>query len=430
MKKSIRKFLLPSVITSASILPMAIGLISSQCTTDSNVEAIKTQGYADAMQKLANKSITVAGAWSDARFYAKDHANDLEVIGATSHISNDGVQARSDLKLGDIKALQQLLIAAIKESNKQVKDNKDSNKESNLTYLDKNNKIQSIFKIYNHDGYAPVGFDANIVYNINGDSKKAYEVIPKGDSEYISFDEKTSKFTTVDEKKNLKIQFIPSSDAALVQKATEKLQLWIKEKGIKNIEISVSSDYNSAATALKAKSIDVAFLPVDTWAKLSGDSSFIIQAGRNVQIIDPYISKQNPSTPKFNDEKLLVEAFNNYKIFNKNNLYINKEPSKNPNSTANGYNDELKTHIDSLATGEELPTVGFYRSYIYVRKDSEIYKIVIKALKEQGSNWKLKWSEVRDYVIYGYTSTTSAASYIYPEQWFKKHFEGFKSFLE
>ncbi|MDP4042700.1 PhnD/SsuA/transferrin family substrate-binding protein [Mycoplasmopsis arginini] len=426
MKKSTKKFLLPSIIAT-SVVPVTFGLISSQCTpTSTTPETIKTSGYADSFIKLANKSITVAGAWSDARFYAGEHANEIEVIGATKFISNDGVQARVGLKDGDIKAIQQLLINAVNEAQVEAS----SGTEGNLTYLDKNNKLQSIFKIYNHDGYTPVGYESQITYDAAGNTKKAYVETPTGASEYITYNSETKAFATVAGAKEFKIQFIPSSDATLVQKATEKLQAYIASKGITNVKISVSSDYNAAAAALKAGSVDVAFLPIDTWAKLSGNSSFILQAGRNVQIIDPYASITDTSAPKFDDEKLLVEAFNHYKTFNNNNLYINKESASNPQAPTEGYTAELKTHVDSLATGAELPKVGFYRSYIYARKDSELYKIVMKALKEQGSDWKLNWEDVSQHVVYGYTSTTSAASYVYPEIWFKKHFIGFKSFLK
>ncbi|WP_277870954.1 hypothetical protein [Metamycoplasma phocicerebrale] len=182
---------------------------------------------------------------------------------------------------------------------------------------------------------------------------------------------------------------------------------------------------------MKSGSIDIAFLPIDTWATQSGDSSFILQAGRDVQIIDPYVSLDNTSQPKFSDEKMLVEAFNNYKTFNKDSLYINKDKTKNPDKTSEGYTQDLKNHIDELAkTGADLPKVGFYRAYIFVNKDSKIYEIVSKALKEQGSNWTLNWKDVKEEVIYGYTSTTSASSFTYPEQWFKKHFKGFTSFLK
>ncbi|ENY68644.1 Hypothetical protein, predicted lipoprotein [Metamycoplasma auris 15026] len=419
-------------LVAASITPLAFGAISAKCQKETI--AIGTTGYADQMQKLASKSITIGGAWADARFYAGDYQDNLVAVGVTDPISNDGVQARPDLKKGDIEAIQELLIDAVTESYKEVKTKTDAKQtdEGALTYYDqKDKKIKSIFQIYNHDGYTKVGYEADIPYNIKGDKKKAYKATPQDGNEYLKYESSNKKFTTVGDKE-LKIQFIPSSDASLVQKATEKLQAYISKKGATKVKISVSSDYNSAATALKAGSVDIAFLPIDTWAKISGDSSFILQAGRNVQIIDPYESISNPSKPKFTDEKLLVEAHNNYKTFNKDStigsLYIDK--SKTPAATTTGYPDELKNHIETLKSSSELPKVGYYRAYIYVNKDTEIYKLISKALEEQGSNWKLKWDDVKKHVKYGYTSVTSAASYIYPEQWFKKHFEGFESFAK
>ncbi|WP_272869775.1 hypothetical protein [Mycoplasma miroungirhinis] len=41
---------------------------------------------------------------------------------------------------------------------------------------------------------------------------------------------------------------------------------------------------------------------------------------------------------------------------------------------------------------------------------------------------KIKLDEVRDLIKYAYTSTTSSASYIFHEAWFKKHFIGFNTF--
>ncbi|MCV3733757.1 hypothetical protein OF363_01755 [Mycoplasma enhydrae] len=430
------RFLIPTILT-AAIAPIPLGLIAAKCGTVS-IETQKTAGYADQMLKLANKTITVAGAWSDARFYAKDKADNLVVIGATQYISNDGIQVRHDLKKGDISALQALFSETVAKAAKEAKDLTDAKatEPGELTYKDSKGKIQSIFKIYNHDAYSVVDENAEIAFDINGNKKKAYKTKPTGASEYIQYDATTKTHTQVKDSKTLKVLFIPSSDATLVQNATEKLSKYFKDtKKLSNIDISVSTSYNAAAAALKASSTDVAFLPVDTWARESGDSMFILQAGRDVQIIDPYSSIANPSSPKFTDEKLLVEAMNQYKIFNNNSLYINKDGTKNPSKIAEGYPKELKDVIDAIAQeaktkNVDLPKVGFYRSYIYARKDSEIYKIVTKALKEQGSDWKLEWNDVAKHIIYGYTSTTSAASFTYPEQWFKKHFKGFKSFLK
>lgn len=63
--------------------------------------------------------------------------------------------------------------------------------------------------------------------------------------------------------KTLKITFIPSNDPAQVQDATQKLNKYLNDHGVK-VNIDVSSDYDVAATQLKEKQIDVAFLPVET----------------------------------------------------------------------------------------------------------------------------------------------------------------------
>ncbi|WP_373439912.1 hypothetical protein [Metamycoplasma equirhinis] len=425
-----KRFLLPTILT-LTLLP-TVSLVAASCGKTDKFAAIKTAGYADSMTKLANGSITVAGAWSDARFYAGKEADNLLAIGATEYISNDGIQSRKDLKKGDIEIIQKIFIEVVKKAEAEAK----KGTEGNLTYKDDKGKLNSIFKIYNHDGYSAVGYDAEIAYNIAGDKKKAYTNKPQDGNEY--FKEEGGKIVAASSK-TLKIQFIPSSDASLVTRATQKLLKYFKEDlKLANIDISVSADYNAAAQFLASGSIDVAFLPIDTWAKLSGDSNFILQAGRDVQIIDPYQSLTNSSQPKFgaDDEKLLVEAFNFYKKFNKaadnkRALYINQNKSENPQETSEGYPETLKNFIDELTKdNKELPKVGYYRSYIYAHKNSKIAKLVLKALKEQGSNWQLEWKDVKDEIIYGYTSTTSAASFSYPEQWFKKHFKGFESFLK
>ncbi|MBN0970687.1 PhnD/SsuA/transferrin family substrate-binding protein [Mycoplasma phocoeninasale] len=426
--KKKKKFIAPGFLA-ISIIAATTPLLAISCTNNSESSVIGTSGYSDSMSKLANGSITLAGAWADARFYAGEFENKIVAIGATDYISNDGIQARDGLKKGDIEAIQTLFIKTVHEAEKQAKEGK----ESSLTYLDKKGKINSIFKIYNHDGYSKVALDSEISYNSVGDKKKAYPKTLENGNEYF---EMNGDKITAKNKKAFKVAFIPSSDATLVSSATAKLQKYLNETLKLNFDISVATDYNAAAQSLASGSYDLAFLPVDTWAQHSGDSSFILQAGRDVQIIDPYASAANPSAPKFtsNDEKLLVDAINNYKNFNATNkdkeLYINVDGSKNPKAIVEGYPKELKDVVDSLAKGENLPKVGYYRSYIFANVDSEIYKIVQKALKEQGSNWKLKWDDVKSEIIYGYTSTTSSASFIYPEQWFKKHFDGFESFIK
>lgn len=419
-----RKMLFSTLFV-ASIAPiLSIPALAASCVKDPQGEVQATQGYADQMSKLANKSITMAGAWADARTFAKEYAKDLIAVGSTDYISNDGVQARAGLKDGDIKAIQTLLKNVVKEAAKK--------QDKNLTYVDSKGKTQSIFKIYNHDDYSVVARDAKIRYNVDGATKNAYSETPQSGSDYFEMDAQ-GKVTVKAGSPKFKIRFIPSSDPTLVKDATQKLTAYFASIGITNLEITVASDYNQAAQQLDAKAQDLAFLPVNTWAEKSGKSNFILQAGRNVQIIDPYKSTTNPAEPQFNDEKTLINALNNYLEFNKGNqgkeLYINKDKSKNPQAAAEGYTAEFKSHVDTLTqSGQDLPPVGFYRSYIYARRDSKIAKLILEAIEKQGSNWKLKWDDVKKYVVYGHTGKTSSASYVYPEKWFREHFEGFKSF--
>ena len=411
-----------------------IPMVLTSCKTTEEGKKVAVQSYSDQVLKLLSGDITVGGAWSDVRQFAKKDWDKIAIIGATDPISNDGVQARENLKDDDIKGVQNLLISAIKQANA----DKAAKKETDLTYKDKNGKLQSMFKIYNHDGYAKIGYDATITTS-DGKQKPAYAKKPETGGDYFAID--ASNKVTWKGTKPFKIQFIPSSDPALVGSVTKGLQKWMNAQLNKAdgeaIEISVSTNYEALGQFLKAGSQDVGFLPVGTWADKCPETKFILTSGRRVQIVDPYVAVDKTTIPAFSDEKLLVNAINNYRTFNKSKdiaeldwVYINNDKSKNPKDVAEGYPKELKDKVDELATSGNLPIVGYYRSYIYAKKGSEIEKIVSKALKEQGSNWKLKWDEVKKHIVLGFSGTTSSASYIYPEKWFAKHFEGFESFVK
>lgn len=411
----------------------ATTLLSAGCKDTKTAESIKTSGYTDSIVKLNSGDITMMGAWGDARQFAKEDWDKLVAVGASDIISNDGVQAREDLKEDDIKAVQNLFLEAIRQANADKK----AEKETDLTYKDDKEEIQSMFKIYNHDDYGKLGYDSTIVTS-SGETKKAYNAKPEAGGDY--FEVAADGKVTWKGKDKFKIQFIPSSDPALVTKVTKGLQKWMnkqlgKEDG-EAIEISVSSSYEAAATVLASKNQDIAFLPVGTWSEKCPEAKFILTSGRSVQIIDPYKSVDAPSIPAITDEKILVDAMNHYRTFNKSDkeainwIYIDKDAAKNPKEATEGYPEELKKVIDGLATGADLPIVGYYRSYIYVKKGSEIEKLITKELKEKGSDWKLKWDDVKEHVTFGFTGTTSSASYVYPEKWFTKHFEGFESFVK
>lgn len=431
MTKSKKLFISLGLATVAMATVAGITVSCGRAEKDGQLaNAQKTGSYADSMMKLASGDVTLVGAWSDARFYANQEAENLVVVGATDYISNDGVQARNTLSAKDIAAVQQLFIETIKKS---------QDKNETALRMEIKNKNKSIFAVYNHDSYSAItDLSTEIKYDQAGNKAKAYSKTPEGKAaEYLEIVD--GKVKQVAGSKDLKIVFIPSADTTLLTEATEKLKNYFKSLGINNITISVSNDYNVAASQLKAGTIDVAFLPVDTWSKKAEGTFFILQAGRDVQIVDPYKSTTNVSTPALGmeNEKELVEALNHYKQFNnkagaKRSLYIDGLKANRPaNVVAGQYSEKLKNAVDALKevpAGKKLPTVGYYRSYIYARKGSVIEKMITKALQEQGSNWKLKFEDVKEHIIYGYTSTTSSSSFTYPEEWFKKHFTGFTGF--
>lgn len=415
------KILLSATLSAGLVaLPIATVSCSSQAISQ------KTGSYADSLTKLAGGDITLAGAWSDARFYAGDEQENIIAVGATDYIANDGIQANKNLSAKDVAAVQKLFIDTINLAN---------TKNEALTIKDPKGKTKSVFNIYNHDGYSVVDPSAKIKYNINGDTHNASAgTLSTEPAKYLDIVDGKVVMANGG-KNNINIKFIPSADPTYVGNATKKLSDYFKSIGLTNIVISQSTAYDIAAAELEKGTIQIAFLPVNTWVTSAPNSNFIIVAGRRVQIVDPYKSVTNTTEPLWgmDKEKELVEAFNEYKKYNtangKNSLYIGYDAATRPTATAPGYPESLKAAVDAMPE-ETLPTVGYYRSYIYARKDSEIAKLIMDAMKTQGSKWKLKWADVKDKVIYGFTSTTSSASFVYPEAWFKAHFEGFDKLLD
>ncbi|WP_051675953.1 Vmc-like lipoprotein signal peptide domain-containing protein [Ureaplasma canigenitalium] len=414
-------------------------------STEQRQIAVDAKNYGAAIKKLLAEEITVTGAWGDAgSVYGKNQRDDLIVIGATAVIANDGVQVRETLKQGDIDAVQKLFIDAINVANENQKKEGATKEDDLLVEIEDKGKkkIKSAFSVYNHEeGYSALNDkNAEITTNPHGDKKKVYSKTPDAGSDYLEI--KENKVTPKAGSKKLKIEFIPSGDPKNVQLAVNKMKAYFDKIGVTNLEITVSTSYDQAASNLSQGTIDVAFLPADTWATKAGKSHFILQAGRSVQIIDPYKSTSSAFTPAINDEKVLVEAMNNYRTFNVQtnskgeksaNLYVDPSKDKNPSAEAKGYPKVLKDVVDQLATeangdAKKLGPVGFYRSYIYVKKGSPLATKVLAALESQGNDWKLPWSEVKNLITYGYTSKTSSASYTFPEAWFQKHFTGFTTF--
>ncbi|EPJ15468.1 hypothetical protein CP01DC11_1300, partial [Chlamydia psittaci 01DC11] len=55
-----------------------------------------------------------------------------------------------------------------------------------------------------------------------------------------------------------------SSDPKLIAEAAEKLQKYFHEQGLTNIEVSVGTDYNTAAQSLASNAYQLGFFPVKT----------------------------------------------------------------------------------------------------------------------------------------------------------------------
>ncbi|MBN4084094.1 PhnD/SsuA/transferrin family substrate-binding protein [Mycoplasma sp. CSL10166] len=431
MKKTKKLFITTlklATLTTLGTFPILVASCSNSTkqndkNSKSEFNLIKANGYSDEMTKLDLGTATLAAGWGDTRVLIKN-SNNLVAVGATEIIANDGVQARSNLKRGDVEAIKIILQSAIRDK---------SNPQLQISDIQNPGKTKFVFTTYSHNDYSSVDENGQIIIDTKGTKVNTYGTPLIEGSDY--FDINNGVVTRKENSTNkFKIQFIPSSDPAEVRKASQALEKYLNDKGY-NIEISTATEYNAAANALREGSIDVAFLPAGSWAEQAQGTNFILVAGRSVQIIDPYESTTNTTTPAFTDEKILVDAINGYNTFNSQNekkLYIpqNIENAPKKVDNENGYNEALKTKVDSLinSANGNLPVVGYYRSYIMAKKDSEIALKIKNALETQGSNWTLPWDEVKGLIKFAYTSTTSSGSYIFPEAWFKKHFTGFKSF--
>ncbi|QJR43937.1 PhnD/SsuA/transferrin family substrate-binding protein [Mycoplasma miroungirhinis] len=448
MKKN-KKFIFSIATVSLVASLVAMPIVAASCSTNAKTSnqanvanfLIKANGYTDAMVKLDVETATLAGGWGDTRslLKGKDGRETLVVVGATQIVANDGIQAKGSLKRTDVEAVKKMFQDAVLDK---------ENKNLYINVKDKKGveKEKFVFSVYDHGNYSSIAEDAKISVDTKGTEVNAYQTALVDGGDYFEKTE-SGEFKRKSNTPKLKIRFIPSNDPAGVGQASKKLETYLNKKGF-NVNITVATDYNAAALSLKNGSIDIAFLPAGSWAKEATGTNFILSAGRDVQVVDPYVSVNNTTTPAFENEKLLVNALNGYKTFNEKNkikqikdgkettesrdLYVPKtsDLAATAADPEHGYTEELKSKVDALITEGKgnLPVVGYYRSYIMAKKDSPIAKKIEQALNEQGSNWKLNWDEVKDLIKYAYTSTTSSASYIFPEAWFKKHFIGFKTF--
>lgn len=216
-----------------------------------------------------------------------------------------------------------------------------------------------------------------------------------GGGAYMFMNKTVSSKTT--DLSTLKVQLIPSTDPARVQKAAHDLTPLLQKslekqkiKGFKKVEVSVSADYSAAEHGLKSNSIDVALI---TGQKDDKTFNTVVRATRQS---------------------------------------VSNDPSKKDGSPAT--NDESKIVKDGQKKIEYLPetqnTAAFYRTGFWTKKGSKLDKIISAAVKKDPKNWTLDWDKVKDEVKIGYSSTKSEASYKKVELWMQKHFKGFKSIIE
>ena len=447
MKKLFKKWL---AISSLGVLVVPLATVIACGSVDKNqgidfsdVETLNTGGYSGSINKLVSDDISIVGAWGDARFYAGNNASKIHVVGVEKkRISNDGIQVKPQMKVSDQVALQNLFQDLIKYANNE------DNKDLRMQFDDKE---KSIFSVYSHDNYKPLFKDDQIAIinseNPKGDLKNVnagkgnfkVEKSSTFDSNNADFfsssgtatleaktkDTLKNEYTT---KKQLRIVFIPSNDAAKVRAATTKLNDFLNSIGV-SVTVDVSTDYETAATQLEKGQWEVAFLPVETWIKNAPHTNFILQAARPTQVSTMDITGAIASLPeiKFSNEKDHVELFNKY-----GQLYLKDitteslnqdelEPSQQTFKEAikKGSAEEKIQNFANSASQNDL-LIGSYESWLYTKKDSELDQI----LKDQykNPNWTIPYADVQDKVIYGYTSKTSGASYLFPELWFNEHF--------
>lgn len=171
----------------------------------------------------------------------------------------------------------------------------------------------------------------------------------------------------------LKIQFVPSREPEEIVTQTEPLKEILKaklaEKGydVKNIDITVGTNYEATGEALSAGSVDVGFIPGGTYAIYDDGAEVILTATR---------------------KGLSVESDN-----------------------AKDWNDKKPTEqIDNQ--------VNFYRALIIAGPSEKGKELAAKVNKGEKLTWEdlssAKWSVM---------SSSSPAGYIYPYLWLQKNYE-------
>ena len=179
---------------------------------------------------------------------------------------------------------------------------------------------------------------------------------------------------TVSIDRTLELQFVPSKDADVIITGTKNLPELLKaallEQGydVKDINITVGTNYEATGEAMAAGTVDLGWLPGGTYALFSDDVDVILTATRAGLSND----SEDPTT-------------------------WNGEANK------------------TLKNG---PQVTFYRSLIYATPSAYGKELAAKVNAGEALTWddlsKANWAVLKN---------SSSAGYIYPTLWLQDHYE-------
>lgn len=456
----IRRKLL-SITGLAIVATPTIGAISCGSKNDSTsngitfqdsdyITAQQTASYADGVGKLLSGDIDFAGGYLDIRTTVdnSDRFTNGKIVGMTKYrIANDGIQVRGNMKAGDQYVIQQLFRKLIKDAAQ--------NPDLQITI---SGASKSLFNVYSHSDYVPLSSGNEIGYMDSGVIKKKKAISSTApansgqteifqntngainDTDYTNFATKSGK--------TLSVQFIPSNDPTLAQAASVKLQAFLISKGI-SANVTTSSEYSVTATALQNNTLDLGFLPVNSWATLAASSNFILQAARPALVSTMSISGTTASVPSTNilDQKTAVLAGNDF-----GQLQVQQLPATIAGLTADWATSDTTGRRTNFLTAYNTSTnplhnfakavmnyrvantditdatkylAGAYEAAIYSKNGNKFGDKVYNELMTNGNNFTLSASDLVDgstKAKYGFTSLTSSASYVFPELWFNTHF--------
>ena len=178
---------------------------------------------------------------------------------------------------------------------------------------------------------------------------------------------------TVSIDRTLELQFVPSKDADVIITGTKNLPELLKaallEQGydVKDINITVGTNYEATGEAMAAGTVDLGWLPGGTYALFSDDVDVILTATRA-------------------------------------GLSNDSEDPKTWNGEAN----------KTLKNG---PQVTFYRSLIYATPSAYGKELAAKV----NAGEELTWDDLNS-ATWSVLSPTSASGYIYPCLWLQDHY--------